>query len=1486
MSGEDFEIKGKVNIDYSALDDMSNKAQRAAKTLEEIDKALSSGITSTALTDVIRSLNEIGGLHPFANTSQEFLSAVTAAHKLNNELESLDGTQRALLDSARQVASELGSKNYENLSSRIDRFNSSDTRSTYQMASGGVGVNLSDREQRLAIVASMTAKAAAEDRKFAEEEQKLSDKIKFVTSEFDRSTKERQKFMETSYRNQVVSAFPPIFTEELSAETVAINKVLSKAFGDTFVGADEQALKLVNHLPRVRYALYDVAASATAAGLALTAAAVAPLALGINANRAFADVVRTAKLGETGTEDYSNRVNNLRKQFVELQQTIPESFTELTKIGALGGQLNIATESLASFTKTVAMFSATTNVNIQDAATAFGRLDQLINGVNGRYEQLGSSILAVGVNSVATESQIIAIAQQIASIANLAKFSADQVIGLSGALASVGTSPELSRGLVTRLFGNIQTAVSTGSEALKKFGAVSNQSAADFKNGWETGAAAQFIRFLKGLNEDGTNAETTLRGLGIASIRDIPTLLKLAQNWRDVAESLRIANTGFVDNVELQKQYGTIANTVSDRLKVLTNNFEALLSTIAQGTTESGSALSTLIGTLSEFLQFLTKIASNPISQVLASILIGANLLIGALTLLGGGVAFLGARLTAIIQTVYDAALAQGVFTEAMKVSDMSIRQVGKSMVAAASASKLFRSAFMTTIIGAGITVALTALTSAFTLMGDMMKSSGEKARQYFNDIDVSQAIKADTEALKNGVAAYDSWTISQQDSSNSISARKSALIGMTEAEKALQDELSKTTSYVNEQTIALGQNYAQVLAQTFGDKVVSEKDNPLRALFDDPQLMDAFKQTGLTALDVITTTVQDGVPAAKAKIDAAMAQIKVAVPESKGITAEDQYSQITKQSEAVDGATAALYKLSEQTSLLSEEQKANIAYEEALGIAIEQTKSEAEIATDKLKEYKDAVESAFIDTNVVSDFAASFEKLAEGIGQSGNDFSSWSAAGRQNLANFQDAIATSLRAGSAMGLNATQSVAMLFAALQAQGIDTANLLAQVANIPGVNVSQIQGIIDSGMFAETSAGFDAIASSAKNAGSSVGGAAEKIRTLIDYANDLEEVYSRAFDIRFSSMQTLDEITSSFRKLQETTDNAKKDIQDLNSEISKLTADKSLKEYFLRVAEAYGDTLRAAQLRSEIADIDSTLVGKSKDLAKAQDKTNKTLIGNSDAAIQNRSDVLGLVKSYQDHIKTLASSGMSQEQLAIATEQLRQDFMNQATQLGYNSSELGVYAAAFNDVSVAIANVPRDVTVDANTDPAMQALNEYEAKLKQIGSTNYGGGTVLAPNFGNIARIRELEGLVARYSSYASEMAEQRSFAASDQALNVVRVYMEELARLRGYSVGGYTGAGGKYQPAGIVHKGEYVIPKEQVNQQTGLPYYMSQPRSFASGGFVGAPQAQMVYLSPEDRAILRSVGGSGEVVLYANNEAIARSANAGNRQIVATGGRP
>jgi hypothetical protein len=45
---------------------------------------------------------------------------------------------------------------------------------------------------------------------------------------------------------------------------------------------------------------------------------------------------------------------------------------------------------------------------------------------------------------------------------------------------------------------------------------------------------------------------------------------------------------------------------------------------------------------------------------------------------------------------------------------------------------------------------------------------------------------------------------------------------------------------------------------------------------------------------------------------------------------------------------------------------------------------------------------------------------------------------------------------------------------------------------------------------------------------------------------------------------------------------------------------------------------------------------------------------------------------------------------------------------------------------------------------------------------------------------------------------------------VLATGLAAVARMRGFSDGGYTGPGGKYEPAGVVHRGEYVLPQEVV----------------------------------------------------------------------------
>lgn len=351
-------------------------------------------------------------------------------------------------------------------------------------------------------------------------------------------------------------------------------------------------------------------------------------------------------------------------------------------------------------------------------------------------------------------------------------------------------------------------------------------------------------------------------------------------------------------------------------------------------------------------------------------------------------------------------------------------------------------------------------------------------------------------------------------------------------------------------------------------------------------------------------------------------------------------------------------------------------------------------------------------------------------------------------------------------------------------------------------------------------------------------AAEKVYTLTDYANDLSSVWKRAFDIRFGAEGVADGIADSFQKLKDQAEASAQKVRDLKTSIQSLSADKnSLKaeigtlEHFLRIATEYKDTARVVELeaelgkkRAELAKVTNDLSDKQKDLKKEQDSQSKSLTGNTQAARDNRDTIRDLVSKYQEQIEKLAASGLSQDELRRKTTALREDFIKQATQLGFNRAELSKYTKGFQDVKVAIDKVPRNITIKANADPALQAFAEFKTKAdsasKSLNSlrNNVSKGVGSMPTINTYGARQQamqarLNAAIALMESYrkAKDWGNMRS---QDDFVERLR---SQLANGNFYT-GGFTGQGGKYEPAGIVHKGEYVVPKHQVNQRTGMPY--------------------------------------------------------------------
>ena len=1290
-----------------------------------------------------------------------------------------------------------------------------------------------------------------------------------------------------------------IYNDYLSKQEAGIKKQAE---------AEQQAmLARENSLPRLRYALYDVAAGAQRVSNFFTQIGKASIGAAMEYETAFTRVEQT-------TGGTTNQLAALKNDLLSLAKEIPVAFTDISAIASIGAQMGIATDSLGEFTKTVSQFSSITNVTIENAALSFGALGELLNVSADEFKNLGSAIAYAGVKSNATESEILAVSTAIAGVASTANLTPQYVLGLSTALASLRVPAEQSRGAITRVFQEINRAASTG-ENLNAFADAMGISEEAAKKLASTDMGQFFNQFVSGLSKmDAQGITKTLDALSLSDIRVTNTLSRLAKNTDIVAQSFQNVDTAYQNGTFLQETAAKRIDDFAAKLQILTNTFKEIAAQV-------GGIFVTAFGGLIDILisasKWLVDISNNPagkgimiVAAAVGGLIAAVASLVGLLAVSVGGLLALRTALGGLVTTTGAAELG---------IVRFASRLVGLDAVALASAASATK--LSTSIAGVGIasnalskagpwllalTVGLTAVAAGWEFVANNTKSASDKAKEYYGgNASIIEAAKQDTAELAAGMqTAADVWntativpldlteveksTKALNDSKNAASEAVGPIDNIANSQSGLEKSANGATAALDAQTLSFGKNAKAAALKIIQDKIMADADNPLLKIFNDPKLKSAMQQSGISIAEYTNKLLGGDTAGAQAMLDQLWQKYEAIRVAREGATTADQAKKYDEEMQAISDTVGYLEQYRDKTVGL-------IPQQVALAGAIAGVTD----AANKQAAAKTIFDNIDAKAKASKDFVDKLGELSSSLKENGNNWDNMTSGGISNISALNNAINSAISAAQTLGISAAGTIGQVFAQLEARGMATASLLQQVSTMGGQQAIAAQGVqaAQSGAYAGLTSVYNQMKSAASGAGAAADSAAKKVRTLKDYANDLANVFKRAFDIRFSAAADMDKVTKGFRSIADSIASAREEIDGLNADISQLTADKALQEYFLSVANAYGDTLSAGQIQANLVKINSDLAAKNKQLAKAQDKTNKTLVGNSDAAIENRAEILGLVGDYQSYIQSLASSGASQDDLRAATQKAQADFIAQATQLGYNSDELGIYASAFNDVTTAINKVPRDITVEANVDPAIQAMNELNAAANAAAAdrTMSLGVNIDYNAMAKFARgaeiVAEINSLTAKQAIYDREYGNGSMDAATyNDWSNIVRIMIRDYtARLNSgsFATGGYTGAGGKYDVAGIVHRGEYVVPKEQVNQATGMPYYMTQPRSFATGGYAGGQATNMmVSLSPEDRAILRNAGGSGDVVLYANNVELARSVNDGNRTIVAQGGRP
>lgn len=388
------------------------------------------------------------------------------------------------------------------------------------------------------------------------------------------------------------------------------------------------------------------------------------------------------------------------------------------------------------------------------------------------------------------------------------------------------------------------------------------------------------------------------------------------------------------------------------------------------------------------------------------------------------------------------------------------------------------------------------------------------------------------------------------------------------------------------------------------------------------------------------------------------------------------------------------------------------------------------------------------------------------------------------------------------------------------------------------------------------------------------GAAKTLRTVVDYANDLRGIFSRSFEIRFGQQGALDQIASGWNNITDKANDAADAIRKANDEIKSLTADRSILEYQLTVAERYGDEQRAAVIRAKIAKIDTNVADKKEQIKEETDKLSKSTDGNTDSAIENRKVLLQQVESYSQLVEMYAKTGLKGKELKAKVKELKEEFIEQGLQAGYSRKQLLPYIKVFDDMRQTINKTPRNVDIEfnSNVSAAQQAVNEYIAKLKQASGTYTTKIDVILPKPGSLKMIINPSDLRLYRMGVETGNLTPKQFYKAVYGIN-----------LNNFAQGGVVsgpGTGTSDSVPAMLSNGEYVVKASAVGTY-GVDFLnaLNQQKvgSFGSttGAIASSSGSTVAYLSPEDRALLRSAIDR-PVNLYTENAKIASSANAGN----------
>ena len=335
----------------------------------------------------------------------------------------------------------------------------------------------------------------------------------------------------------------------------------TKKFADDATAATKQG-------EQFRRGLSGIADVGGRVGLVAAGGLAAATKAAIDWESAWAGVMKT-------TDGTASQMAALEGELRELARTMPATHQEIAATAEAAGQLGVAREDVADFTKTMIQLGETTDLTADAAATAVAQIANVMGTAPDDIDRMGAALVALGNDGASTESQILSMAQRISGAGAQIGLSEPEILAISNAVASVGIEAEAGGSAVSTAFTKMAMAVSSGGPKLEKFAEIAGTSTTEFQRLFKETPAEAFAAFTQGLdriNKSGGDVFGTLKEVGLSDIRVSQAMLSMAGAGDLLTKSLTLGNKAWSENSALLKEFDQRAGTTASQMQVAWNN--------------------------------------------------------------------------------------------------------------------------------------------------------------------------------------------------------------------------------------------------------------------------------------------------------------------------------------------------------------------------------------------------------------------------------------------------------------------------------------------------------------------------------------------------------------------------------------------------------------------------------------------------------------------------------------------------------------------------------------------------------------------------------------------------------------------------------------------------------------------------------------------------------------------------------------------------